>query len=202
MMERKQILEMFSKRAPEMIKAWPEERGKNDPLDVPQKENRDVLIGAIKGMHGRKKITSVLDVGCGLGRWAPFWTAGGVNVRRYTGIEPCPQLAAEAEKRYEASGTIEIILGELTDVEEKLGKRKWDVGFTFTVLEHIPPSDVQAVADILKARTKRLVLIEMVQGGKGANFCEYVFKHDYKKLFGKPKFQQMLDANKALMIFE
>jgi len=171
-MERKQILEMFSKRAPEMIKAWPEERGKNDPLDVPQKENRDVLIGAIKGMHGRKKITSVLDVGCGLGRWAPFWTAGGVNVRRYTGIEPCPQLAAEAEKRYEASGTIEIILGELTDVEEKLGK------------------------------TKRLVLIEMVQGGKGANFCEYVFKHDYKKLFGKPKFQQMLDANKALMIFE
>lgn len=193
---------MFANRSKEMIKAWPEERGMNDPLDIPQTSNRDELISVIKGVHKRKKITSVLDLGCGLGRWAPFWTAGGINVRRYTGIEPCEELAAEAERRYEASSTVEIMLGELADLDEKLGNRSWDVGFTFTVLEHIPPEDIEKVSGILKARTKRLVLIEMVKTGKGAGFCEYVFEHDYQKLFGPYTFSQMLDPNKALMVWE
>jgi len=199
-MNRKEIIKMFSSRSDKLIAAWPEAKTL-EPMNIPQGPGGDELINLVKKINKKKKISSVLDVGCGLGRWAPFWTEG-IGVKRYTGIEPTPELAAEAERRFEGRSGIEIILGELIDQDTELGRRSWDLGFTFTVLEHIPPADIAPVVEIIKRRTKRVLLVEMVKAGKGADFCEYVFKHDYQELFGPWKFSVMLDANKALMYFE
>jgi hypothetical protein len=129
----------------------------------------------------------------------------GVGAKRITGIEPVTLLSSEADKRYEAAPNIEVISGELPSLDNAstkaggLGRRSWDLGFTFTVLGHIPPADIKEVADILKKRCKRLMLIEAVQGDC---FGQYTFKHDHKKLFGTPVFSRMVDQWKALMIFE
>lgn len=198
-MNRAEILAMFAKRAQGMIDKWPADKGDN-PLEVPQ-ANGYALVEIVKGLNSRKKITSVLDMGCGLGRWVPFWVDG-IGVGRYTGVEPVQELMVEAERRHEAANNIEIILGDLVDLDPALGKRHWDLGFTFTVLEHIPPGDVAKAAQVLKERTKRLCLIEMVKASKGAGFCEYVFEHNYEELFGPWSFSQMLDANKAIMLWD
>jgi len=201
---RKEILEMFARRAQGMIDAYPPRTANTYNLanECVQQEPEKVFELA-KVMYVEKPISSVLDLGCGIGRWFRFWVLG-VGAKKITGIEPVEALALEADRRFGADPSIEIIMGELSDLDNRstkdggLGRRSWDLGFTFTVLGHVPPSEIKETADILKKRTKRLMLIEPVQGDC---FCDFTFRHDYQKLFGRPKFQRMVDRWKAVMIF-
>jgi len=126
----------------------------------------------------------------------------GIGVKgKYTLIEPAARLAAEAEKRHGSKAKVEVLPGDLVSLDSKLGRQTWDVGFTFTALEHMPPEEAAKTAEIMKRRCKRIIMIEMVEATKKAGWCGYVFKHDHRKLFGEPSFQRMLDENKALLIW-
>lgn len=208
-MDRKQILEQFAAKAPEWIRKNPPLPYEEFTLDhIPQHVNQQELLDLVRAEHGREPIGTVLDFGGGIGRWVRFWLAG-IGAESVTIIEPVAPLAAEAEKRWEALDNVEVIAGDLLDLDPKFDegkkkrqpKRAWDVGFTFTVLEHVPPADIAAVAEILKRRCRRLILIEMVTATAKAGFCDYVFQHNYAALFGPPKFSRMIDENKAVMIF-
>jgi SAM-dependent methyltransferase len=202
-MKREEILEMFAGRAADMIAKSPVPTGEFKLDEVPQKHPQPVMDAAM-ALHKERPISSVLDLGCGVGRWFRFWTYG-VGAKKLTGIEPVEALAAESDRRYEASPDIEVICGQLPDLDNRptreggLGRRSWDLGFTFTVLGHVPPKDIEEVAGILKKRCRRLILIEPVTGDC---FGRYTFKHDHAKLFGPPDFQRMVDKWKAIMVWK
>lgn len=105
--------------------------------------------------------TTVLDVGCGIGRWSRLLSQRGARV---TGIDLSPTMVAEAERRTRAAGfdgLCRFQVGDLTRLD--LGER-FDLVFGVTVLQHILPEDgFRAAVGALARHVSpggRLVLLE------------------------------------------
>ena len=202
-MDRKNILKIFESRAADWIAKNPKPEGPFQVAHLPQASpGRERIVAVLKAGHEKKPIKSVLDLGCGISRWAPLFLEG-LGIPKYTGVEPARALNEEALRRVPEIEGVEILLGDLLGFADKLSHfRRWDLGFTFTVLEHIPPEDIAAVAEIIKKKCRSLVAIEMTRATAAAGFCEYVFQHDYAALFGPWKFAEDVDENKTLMSWD
>jgi 2-polyprenyl-3-methyl-5-hydroxy-6-metoxy-1,4-benzoquinol methylase len=106
--------------------------------------------------------TSVLDAGCGIGRWSRILAGRGAQV---TGVDVSPTMIAQATLRAASQGVAErcrFLAADLPDLE--LGQR-FDLVLCVTVLQHIlDPERHRRALDRLRAHlsTKgRLVLLEV-----------------------------------------
>lgn len=115
---------------------------------------------------------SVLDVGCGVGRWSRRLAARGARV---TGVDLSPTMIAEARRRAAAEGLAQRCRFEAQDLSEL------DVGGTFdlvlgvTVLQHIlDPAALGAAMARMTAHLApgaRMVLLEAAPA-RHANHCD------------------------------
>lgn len=130
--------------------------------DVEENLNKHVITAIPGG--------SVLDVGCGTGRFT-----GCFNPTDYLGVDISPRAIAKAQEDYpdHAFSVVDLIEDEI--------KGGWDYIFTWTVLEHIPPEFIEGVATKLRRAGKRLVIAEPTNEGQG--WAAHCFPHDYGSLF-------------------
>jgi 2-polyprenyl-3-methyl-5-hydroxy-6-metoxy-1,4-benzoquinol methylase len=78
--------------------------------------------------------TSVLDVGCGVGRWSRKLASRGARV---TGIDLSPTMIAEAKRRAGAQGVMEHCRFFVQDLVALDVGQKFDLVLSVTVLQHI-----------------------------------------------------------------
>lgn len=105
---------------------------------------------------------SVLDVGCGVGRWSRLLAAHGADV---TGVDLSATMVAEATRRAEAEGLGARCRFRVEDlVELELGER-FELVLGVTVLQHIiDPARVEQAVTKLAAHLRpngRMVLLEV-----------------------------------------
>lgn len=117
------------------------------------------------------KPSTVLDVGCGSGRWYPYFKAQGVA---YRGVDISKNLITLAQKKF-PDGMFKTCKVEDIPVPET----PFDLAFCYTVLEHVKEEDMQKAADALNQCAKTLLLVEPI------NFTtrHYCHDHTYQKYF-------------------
>lgn len=98
----------------------------NQLMDRIQKRCFLDLLKQIPDIKDKK----VLEVGCGIGRWAEFLTKRGID---YTGIDISPKMVKVAKQRV-LNGKFFVSSGETLDFEDET----FDLAFSITVLHHIP----------------------------------------------------------------
>jgi SAM-dependent methyltransferase len=105
--------------------------------------------------------SSVLDVGCGVGRWSRRLAARGAHV---TGVDLSPTMITEARRRAVAEGVADRCHFEAQDLSELDAGAKFDLVLGVTVLQHI--LDPRALAKAVSRMTAhlapggRMVLLE------------------------------------------
>lgn len=124
---------------------------------------------------------SVLDVGCGTGRFVDAF-----KDREYVGMDISPDNINQARQNY--SGKFFMV----ADLVEKEMNPGVDNVFTWTVLEHIPPELIGGVIEKLKTWGKNVLIIEPIGSGPTAEHC---FLHDYEKM----GFKQIEDLESVKM---
>lgn len=130
-----------------------------DKAGIQEAELSDVL-------H-RLDFTSVLDVGCGMGRLAGMLLGNWPQID-YFGIDPSrPRLAIASRRfpgaRFEASSVFSL-------------RSSADLVLCVQVLMHLPPEKIERAVARLKASTRRhLVTLDRADSGAA---------HDYRKLLG------------------
>jgi len=105
--------------------------------------------------------TSVLDVGCGVGRWSRELASRGARV---TGIDLSPTMIAQAKERAAAQGVAERCRFLVQDLALLDAGQRFDLVLGVTVLQHI--LDPQALCNAMQRMVAhlteggRLVLLE------------------------------------------
>jgi len=99
--------------------------------------------------------TSVLDVGCGVGRWSRELASRGARV---TGIDLSPTMIAQAKRRAAVQGVAERCRFLVQDLAALDAGQRFDLVLSVTVLQHI--LEPQA----LRAAVQRMVA-HLAQGG-------------------------------------
>lgn len=115
---------------------------------------------------------SVLDVGCGCGRFVPL-----LGDRDYLGIDISPLSVGVCKKNFPDNRF------EVADIVKWTPDRVYDNIFTWTVLEHIPPEVIGDVVEKLKAYGRNVVAVEPIATSE--KWAEHCFPHDYEKYFGE-----------------
>lgn len=129
-------------------------------------------IGKVKELLKEVKFKSVIDIGCGNGRWYPFFAG-----KEYTGIDISEYLISAA-KQYFPEG--KFVVSTPSDVLPE-----FDLGFSYTTLEHIPVSRWPETVMRLKQSCKYLLLVEP----ENITTRDYCINHDYRKDFNVIKFE-------------
>lgn len=146
---------------------------------LPQ-EDWDVIEKFLKKVQKKYGLTSVVDLGCGNGRFVPmfeelFVKKGGLKRNKYLGIDISKELVKQAEARYPGftfrTGRLEEISKSVPIVH--------DLAFTFTALEHVTEKDWQKTHLQLKMIARFGLFIEP-HGFSSIGHCS---DHDYEKDF-------------------
>ena len=124
---------------------------------------------------------SVLDLGCGTGRWSMFMP----EHCNYVGIDISPRLIEVAKERYSDR---EFKVCDFEDID-KLG-RTFDLIFTYTSLITIPSKKMKSVAKKIKQIGKKGLFIETTQ--RDTSWGDRLLRpeieiHKYHKLFNLEK---------------
>ena len=127
---------------------------------------------------------SVLDVGCGAGRFVETLSKD----HAYVGIDISESAINQAKEDYP-----EQVFSCKDIVKDKIGMQ-FDNVFTWTALEHVPPEHIKAVANKLKkAAKKNIIICEPFNEGELAEHC---FNHDYPSLF---KVERKIDLGSVVI---
>lgn len=164
-----------------------------------QADNMIIEIQDVKEFYKKIKPTSVLDIGCGNGRWVELLKEWGVKRNltfSYTGMDVSKKLIDICKKKWPK-------LSFFTEALELLpatpvSKVKYDLIFSYTTLEHVKPENISGVVASLKKRGKKLLLIEPT------NFESkyYCHSHDYEKLFKVVEKKKLVDKTIFLIDLE
>ena len=134
--------------------------------------------------------TSVLDVGCGVGRWSRGLARRGARV---TGVDFSPTMIAEARRRAAARGVLARCRFLVQDLAHLDAGEKFDLVLGVTVLQHIlEPQALRAavrrLADHL-SEAGRLVLLEAAPERSIGSCDSPIFqarpRSDYLRLFAE-----------------
>ena len=134
--------------------------------------------------------TSVLDVGCGVGRWCRELARRGARV---TGVDFSPTMIAEARRRAAARGVLARCRFLVQDLAHLDAGEKFDLVLGVTVLQHIlEPQALRAavrrLADHL-SEAGRLVLLEAAPERSIGSCDSPIFqarpRSDYLRLFAE-----------------
>ena len=116
-----------------------------------------------------EKPKSILDMGCGNGKWFPLLSQFG----EYEGFDISSELIKIAMKKHSMGN---FFTG---NVETYKSDKKFDLAFSYTVLEHIVDKDFPKAVENIKKLAKYILLVEP------ENFTSryYCHNHDYRKHF-------------------
>ena len=94
-----------------------------------------------------RKNMSVLDLGCGVGRWGELFCP---KVAHYTGIDGSTKMIKRAKENLSKFNNKELIVGNLREIENEFvaihdENRKYDIVFICGVLMYLNDSEVIAV---------------------------------------------------------
>ena len=128
----------------------------NEFFDTLQKSLFSKLLGKIGNLENKK----VLEIGCGIGRWAKYLMEKEPTIQ-YTGIDVSPKMVDIAKKRVPSANFLNISGDNLIFQDES-----FDLVFSITVLHHIPyEKQLKAIREICRV-TKRgghIVIIEDIK---------------------------------------
>ena len=116
--------------------------------------------------------SSVLDVGCGVGRWSRRLAARGARV---TGVDLSPTMIAEARRRAAEEGVGDLCRFEAQDLSQLDAGATFDLVLGVTVLQHIlDPDALRAAVTRMTGHLAlggRMVLLEAAPA-QPANHCD------------------------------
>lgn len=144
-----------------------------------QAENQPIESSDVKDFILRNPHKSVLDIGCGDGRWYQLLQEWGVE--RYIGVDISANLIKAARLRFPNGNFIE---SSVETLETKLvGEEKFDLIFSYTCLEHVKEEHFGKAIEAMKNIGKKALLIEP-PGSKNQSFISryYCHRHDYSSL--------------------
>ena len=137
------------------------------------KKDFEDSLEKIKPIFDKIGAKSVLDIGCGDGRFVPILTEWGIT--DYTGIDISENLIRIAQTRFPHLKDRFFPL----KIEDFKGLEKKDVVFSYTCLQHVKDEDIGRAVEAIKASAKKAIIIE--PHGFKSRF--YSRNHDYEKLF-------------------
>lgn len=121
--------------------------------------------------------TSVLDLGCGIGRWSRLLARRGANV---TGVDVSASMLEEARKRTAKEGLTDRIDYQVGDLSTFNLERTFDLVLSVTVVQHILDEDAFALAIRNVARhlapNGRAVMLEAAPSRPNATCDTEVFR--------------------------
>lgn len=129
------------------------------------------------------KPASVLDVGCGNGKWYPYFAVNNVN---YRGIDISEGLIHRAQEKFPDAAKLFKVC-KLEDVPKV--KQKFDLAFCYTVLEHVTEGEFPKAVKALKGIAKHVILVEPINF-KSRHYCH---SHHYEDAFNVVKKVKLSD---------
>jgi trans-aconitate methyltransferase len=157
-----------------------------EPMDYWQEAGKDYLTNfqperygaqeeALMRMLGRLRFDSVLEIGCGFGRITKLLNG------RITGIDPSlDQLLAAARLTHPGPEFVQ------STIQDFRADQRWDLVLAVEVLMHIPPDDMQDVANKMRSLSRaHIVTLDWTEPVERQT-AVHNFRHDYVALFGKP----------------
>jgi SAM-dependent methyltransferase len=139
-----------------------------------------------KQLLGNNSAPSVVDAGCGDGRWLPFLKEWGIG--EYRGFDISAKLIEAAKQKYPDNNF------HVDTVEEFRPITPFDIVFSYTTLEHITEAEFPKAVENLKKMGKYLLLIEPTDF-KSRHYCH---KHDYAQHFDVVK--EVALADKKILL--
>lgn len=157
------------------------------PSWVSQAAAMPIETEEIKAVLSEVSPKSVLDLGCGDGRWYPHLKEWGVE--DYFGIDISQRLIKAAKDRFpHLKNSFKAVKVEDYSIMDPL-QPPYDLVFSYTCFEHIKPEDWEKAVENVKKMGKKLLLVEPT------NFTSryYCHEHDYEKDFKVIKKVQLKD---------
>lgn len=151
---------------------------------VQQAANSKVETEEIAAFIKEIKPKSVIDIGCGDGRWYPTLKEHGVE--KYKGVDISWRLIKAAKDRFphEKKNFIDSKLEDLGTEDPR-----YDLAFSYTCLEHITEEEFPKAVEALKRVAKQALIIEPTDF-ISRNYCH---NHDYREHFKVLKEQKLKD---------
>lgn len=142
------------------------------PITPEHEAQERALLDVLHGLD----FDSALEIGCGLGR-ITIMLAGMVN--DLTAIDIGSDQAAVTSKRVPSASV------EQSSIQDYEPGQQWDLVLASEVLMHIPPAEIQAACDKLKALSRKwIVTIDWTEPLGRKPIAEWNWLHDYSALFG------------------
>jgi SAM-dependent methyltransferase len=133
------------------IKKWWETMSKLWPAMEQNQETTDDISKILTEIR-KLKPESIVDIGCGTGRWADL-----LGIEDYTGIDFSEELIKNASEKHPDKKFI------ATDILNYKPEIKHDVAFTFASLLHVKPDEFKKNVEALKGIARTGVFIEPVK---------------------------------------
>ncbi len=164
--------------------------------DKQSKAKIESLLNIQKGM-------SVLDLGCGVGRWGEFFCSKGAT---YVGIDGSAKMIQRAEENLKNFDNKMLLVGNLREVQSVLhsvtvkNQQKFDIIFISGVLMYLNDADVAAILRALPALLKNgghICLIESMAEGERLTLKDIYsedLKQNYSAIYRTDKEFQILLA--------
>jgi len=137
-----------------------------------QAETDHVEVKKLKKIIAKLEFDSVLDVGCGNGRFVPYFEG-----KKYSGFDISEGLVKICQKRYPDKKFF-------TSSVEDLSEKGFDLVFVYTCLQHVRPENIEKAVEALKRSGKQMLLIEPKDFTPQGDYC---YNHEYDKLFNVQK---------------
>lgn len=138
-----------------------------------QKEAGEYPMHDKKILPWIKGFKSVLDVGCGDGKWSRFFTEHGL---KYSGCDISEKMIELAKENYPKE---HFFVSSVEELSKHLGYKE-DLLFLNTVLQHVRPENIEKAVSELKRVGRKMILIEPTDFEERNDYC---FVHEYTKLF-------------------
>lgn len=108
----------------------------------------NMLVGRLAPWIMPLRDFRILDIGCGFGRHAPFFSM--FDCLEYVGIDVTPDRIAYAKRRYQGAR----VSFEIADAQTYRPAAPFDVVWCCTVLQHLPTPAKKRVVDTIKIALK------------------------------------------------
>ena len=159
-------------------------------------KEKEILISLINN----KKNLRILDIGCGIGRWAENLIN---NMDSYVGIDYSKGFIEYAKEKYKSNDSIEFYEMSLLDITNDLLSKKFDLIICTGVLMYVNDADLLNILanvkqmlggyfyiqESISIMDKRLTLDNFKSEALNANYSAiYRMSSEYEKIFNDLKF--------------